>query len=122
MSEENVLSNKIEMKKVWQLLGIIAVTALIWNRPITCFGIEGLTVIQQRVIAIFVFVLNLNYNIWICFHNSYRNNQSFWRENLSHTKLFTINCFIRTWQTTIWSFDYICVRIRNTHRNFISNC
>ena len=55
MSEENVLSNKIEMKKVWQLLGIIAVTALIWNLPITCFGIEGLTVIQQRVIAIFVF-------------------------------------------------------------------
>ena len=41
MSEENVLSNKIEMKKVWQLLGIIAVTALIWNLPITCFGIEG---------------------------------------------------------------------------------
>ena len=28
---------------------------LIWNLPITCFGIEGLTVIQQRVIAIFVF-------------------------------------------------------------------
>ena len=55
MSEENVLSNKIEMKKVWQLLGIVAVTALIWNLPITCFGIEGLTVIQQRVIAIFVF-------------------------------------------------------------------
>ena len=55
MSEKNVLSNKIEMKKVWQLLGIIAVTAIIWNLPITCFGIEGLTVIQQRVIAIFVF-------------------------------------------------------------------
>ena len=40
---------------VRDLLGIIAVTALIWNLPITCFGIEGLTVIQQRVIAIFVF-------------------------------------------------------------------
>lgn len=55
MSEENVLSNKIEMKKVWELLTIVIVTAIIWNLPTSSFCIDGLTVIQQRVIAIFVF-------------------------------------------------------------------
>ena len=33
MSEENVLSNKIETKKVWELLTIVIVTAIIWNLP-----------------------------------------------------------------------------------------
>lgn len=55
MTEENSLSNQIEMKKVWQLLTIIVVTAIIWNLPTSAFGIDGLTVIQQRVIAIFAF-------------------------------------------------------------------
>lgn len=55
MAEENLLSNKIEMKKVWELLAIIAITAVVWNLPSSVFGIDGLTVIQQRVIAIFVF-------------------------------------------------------------------
>lgn len=55
MTEENSLSNQIEMKKVWQLLAIIVVTAIIWNLPTSAFGIDGLTVIQQRVIAIFAF-------------------------------------------------------------------
>ena len=55
MSEENVLSNKIEMKKVWELLTIVIVTAIICNLPTSSFCIDGLTVIQQRVIAIFVF-------------------------------------------------------------------
>lgn len=55
MEEENIYSNKIQMKKVLQMLAIFAVTVVIWNLPISFFGIEGLTVIQQRVIAIFAF-------------------------------------------------------------------
>ena len=38
-----------------EFIVILAVTAVIWNLPSHAFGIEGLTVIQQRVIAIFVF-------------------------------------------------------------------
>ncbi|BAR96228.1 transporter, putative [Prevotella intermedia] len=43
------------MKKVWQLLGIVLITAVVWNLPISVFDIDGLTVVQQRIIAIFVF-------------------------------------------------------------------
>ena len=57
MSEEkqNILSDHLEKKKLWELIAIVIVTAVIWNLPSAAFGIEGLTVIQQRVIAIFVF-------------------------------------------------------------------
>ena len=57
MSENNLntLSTHIEMKKVWQLLGIVLITAIVWNLPISVFDIDGLTVVQQRIIAIFVF-------------------------------------------------------------------
>lgn len=55
MEEENIFSNKIEKKKVWLMFAIIIVTTIIWNLPTSCFGIDGLTVIQQRVIAIFAF-------------------------------------------------------------------
>ncbi|WP_314787702.1 SLC13 family permease [Prevotella nigrescens] len=57
MSESNLntLSAHIEMKKVWQLLGIVLITAIVWNLPISIFDIDGLTVVQQRIIAIFVF-------------------------------------------------------------------
>ena len=57
MSENNLntLSAHIEMKKVWQLLGIVLITAIVWNLPISVFDIDGLTVVQQRIIAIFVF-------------------------------------------------------------------
>ena len=34
---------------------VILATLLIWNLPSTSFGIEGLTVVQQRIIAIFAF-------------------------------------------------------------------
>ena len=34
---------------------IILFTLLIWNLPSACFGIDGLTVVQQRIIAIFAF-------------------------------------------------------------------
>ena len=57
MSESNLntLSTHIEMKKVWQLLGIVLITAIVWNLPISGFDLDGLTVVQQRIIAIFVF-------------------------------------------------------------------
>ena len=57
MAEEksNALSSHVETKHVWQLLAIIAVTTIVWNLPTSAFGINGLTIVQQRVIAIFVF-------------------------------------------------------------------
>lgn len=53
--EENRLSNHFSLKKFIELAVIIVITAIVWNLPQDAFGIEGLTVIQQRVIAIFVF-------------------------------------------------------------------
>ena len=57
MAEEksNALNSHVEMKKVWELLAILVVTAIVWNLPTGSFGIDGLTVVQQRIIAIFVF-------------------------------------------------------------------
>lgn len=49
------LTNKYSKKKGLEMLLIVALTAIVWNLPVECFGIEGLTVVQQRVIAIFVF-------------------------------------------------------------------
>ena len=43
------------LKKSFQALVVFIVTLLIWNLPTTAFGIDGLTVIQQRIIAIFAF-------------------------------------------------------------------
>lgn len=54
-NETNRITNHFEAKKVWQLLGIALVTSIVWNLPITAFGIDGLTVVQQRIIAIFAF-------------------------------------------------------------------
>ena len=34
---------------------VVLATLLVWNLPTTAFGIDGLTVVQQRIIAIFVF-------------------------------------------------------------------
>ena len=49
----NKLTNKYSKKKVLEMLVIILVTAVIWNLPLNCFGIDGLTIVQQRVIALF---------------------------------------------------------------------
>jgi len=51
----NKLTNKYSKKKVFEMLVIALVTAIVWNLPLDCFGIEGLTIVQQRIIAIFVF-------------------------------------------------------------------
>lgn len=49
------LTDRFEMKKFASSLIILLLTLIVWNLPSTFFGIEGLTVVQQRVIAIFVF-------------------------------------------------------------------
>ena len=51
----SALNNKYSKKKMMELLVIVIITAIIWNLPTDVFGIQGLTVIQQRVIAIFAF-------------------------------------------------------------------
>ena len=43
------------LKKSVEAAIVIFVTLLLWNLPATSFGIEGLTVVQQRIIAIFAF-------------------------------------------------------------------
>lgn len=57
MAEENsnVLTNHDDKKKIIQFFVIMVVTAIVWNLPIDTFGIDGLTIVQQRIIAIFVF-------------------------------------------------------------------
>ena len=42
-------------KKTTQAIIVAIVTLLLWNAPSSWFGIDGLTVVQQRIIAIFVF-------------------------------------------------------------------
>lgn len=59
MSEQKTtaskLTNNIEKKKVIELVVIALATILVWNLPAEVFGIDGLNVVQQRIIAIFVF-------------------------------------------------------------------
>ncbi len=38
-----------------EIVLVVLATLLVWNLPTTFFGIDGLTVVQQRIIAIFVF-------------------------------------------------------------------
>ncbi len=42
-------------KKTTQALIVLIVTLFLWNIPSSWFGIDGLTVVQQRIIAIFAF-------------------------------------------------------------------
>ncbi len=45
--------------RVFKLLFVAILTTIIWFLPIEAFGIEGLTVLQQRIIAIFVFAATM---------------------------------------------------------------
>ena len=45
----------MNMKNVLSFLFTLLATIVVWNLPTDSFGIEGLTVVQQRIIAIFVF-------------------------------------------------------------------
>ncbi len=42
-------------KKSVEAIIVLIITLVLWNLPTTAFGIEGLTVVQQRIIAIFAF-------------------------------------------------------------------
>ena len=52
--EKRFHPNKV-FNKTTQVLIVLFVTLLLWNLPTTAFGIEDLTVVQQRIIAIFAF-------------------------------------------------------------------
>ena len=43
------------VKKSLEVILVLIVTLVLWNLPVTAFGIEGLNVVQQRIIAIFAF-------------------------------------------------------------------
>lgn len=49
------LGGDFDKKKAALFALAILVTLVLWNLPATSFGIEGLTVIQQRIIAVFAF-------------------------------------------------------------------
>lgn len=56
---KKVLTGDFNKKKAFWFLLTAVVTLVVWNLPSSCFGIEGLTVVQQRVIAIFVMAVML---------------------------------------------------------------
>lgn len=58
-TEQNVVTGHLDKKKLFGFLITALVTLIIWNLPSACFGIAGLTVVQQRVIAIFVMAVML---------------------------------------------------------------
>lgn len=41
--------------RILKILFVLILTAIVWFLPSAAFGIEGLTVLQQRIIAIFIF-------------------------------------------------------------------
>lgn len=56
---KNVLNGNFNKKKALLFLLTFILTLIVWNLPSSVFGIEGLTVVQQRVIAIFVMAVML---------------------------------------------------------------
>lgn len=56
---KKVLTGDFNRKKALLFLLTALVTVLVWNLPIDSFGIDGLTVVQQRIIAIFVMAVML---------------------------------------------------------------
>ena len=53
---QKMARRKERMRSTTIKAAIVAfITLLVWNLPADSFGIEGLTVVQQRIIAIFAF-------------------------------------------------------------------
>lgn len=48
-----LLKGDFKKKNAAFFAAAVLMTIIIWNLPTSCFGIEGLTVIQQRIIAVF---------------------------------------------------------------------
>lgn len=61
MSEtiHKALTGDFSKRKACMLALTAIVTLIVWNLPSTCFGIDGLTIVQQRVIAIFAMAVLL---------------------------------------------------------------
>ncbi len=60
--QENIkktLGGAFHRKQALLFLITALLTVIVWNMPIDSFGIEGLTIVQQRVIAIFVMAVLL---------------------------------------------------------------
>ena len=59
---ENVkktLTGDFSKKKMLMFAVTAIITLIVWNLPIDSFGIDGLTVVQQRVIAVFMMAVLL---------------------------------------------------------------
>ena len=56
---KKVLNGDFNRKKALLFLITALLTVIVWNLPIDSFGIEGLAIVQQRVIAIFVMAVML---------------------------------------------------------------
>ena len=55
MGRFNNKDKKYDLKRVVVLPIVLVITAVLWLLPSSFFGIEGLSVVEQRMIAIFVF-------------------------------------------------------------------
>ena len=55
LKKERRLSDDKDVSRSIKLIIAVAVGLILWNLPIESYGIEGLTVIEQRTIAIFAF-------------------------------------------------------------------
>ena len=55
MRAEHKNSTHAVHKKIFQAIFVAGVTLLLWNLPTDFYGMEGLNVVQQRIIAIFAF-------------------------------------------------------------------
>ena len=51
--KRNLLKGDFSKKNALLFALAVLVTTVLWNLPTSSFGIEGLTVIQQRIIAVF---------------------------------------------------------------------
>lgn len=52
--EQRVDPNRVTKKLIYAII-VLVVTLFLWNAPADMFGIQNLTIIQQRIIAIFAF-------------------------------------------------------------------
>ncbi|MBR5653753.1 MAG: SLC13/DASS family transporter [Prevotella sp.] len=55
MRLEKWIQSGMVIKKSAMAIVVVLITLLLWNLPSSSFGIEGLNVVQQRIIAIFAF-------------------------------------------------------------------
>jgi sodium-dependent dicarboxylate transporter 2/3/5 len=58
-SVKKILSGDFNKRKALMFAITALLTLIVWNLPTSCFGIEDLTIVQQRTIAIFVMAVML---------------------------------------------------------------